>query len=323
MISNAVRLRRAMQALDLTGVALAGLITSMREDNKVTAPETVSRWLTGANPVDPAVMGWTQELLRAKALATERSVVRWPSKGSLTIAISNLKGGVGKSTVAAALATIAHRDHKIQVKHFEVGAKNPGFANYLKAQDVESSYLTADEAIAYEPDDHELVILDVSYKSYLDDKYPDFMQTLNPDVLVVPADFGKGLDVAATRQFLEQFGHAGLTKLLHRPSRMQLDFAATAARAGFDVESKAFIPEFIPLAQDSRVFPSDWQSEWVDEDQHWHYLNLFEYLFGQVGGGIQTFRESFRGSNAWDFDTLLELMAPPKTKKGHREQCSR
>ena len=70
LMSNSLLLRKAMQALDLSGVALARRLSTYRDDGRVTAPETVSRWLSGTNAVEPSVLAWLEELLRTKALAS-------------------------------------------------------------------------------------------------------------------------------------------------------------------------------------------------------------------------------------------------------------
>lgn len=82
----------------LSGVELAKMITACREDGKATAP--ISRWLNGTNPVDPNIIGWMTELVRAKALELGGAIIEWPAKGSITIGVANLKGGVGTTTVS-------------------------------------------------------------------------------------------------------------------------------------------------------------------------------------------------------------------------------
>jgi hypothetical protein len=65
-MTNAELLRRALTALDISGVELARRLTAVRDDGKATEPPTVSRWLTGASTVPGGLMGNIRELLRAK-----------------------------------------------------------------------------------------------------------------------------------------------------------------------------------------------------------------------------------------------------------------
>ena len=65
-MSNAALLKLGNANLNLTGVALAERVSALREDDKRTAPETISRWLNGTNPVNPFLMGWITELVRRR-----------------------------------------------------------------------------------------------------------------------------------------------------------------------------------------------------------------------------------------------------------------
>ena len=71
MNDNAIRMKRAMKYLGLSGVELARMVTALRDDGKVTAPETISRWLNGVNSVDPCLLGWLGEMVRTKMLRSK------------------------------------------------------------------------------------------------------------------------------------------------------------------------------------------------------------------------------------------------------------
>jgi hypothetical protein len=55
-----------MDALDIAGVTLAQELTDMRDDGRETVAATISRWLNGVSPVEPAVLCWLRELVRAR-----------------------------------------------------------------------------------------------------------------------------------------------------------------------------------------------------------------------------------------------------------------
>lgn len=299
---NAVLLKRAMNYLELSGVALAEKVSALREDGKRTAPETISRWLNGTRPVDPFLMGWIAELVRSKLVSEERSWVRMPN-GRIIIAIANLKGGVGKTSLARNLAAIAK---SLRLKSTFLYAEYPetrrraGYVfNDLKPLNINCPELTPEEILAYEPAEGEVVIVDVCNSIAHDSFFvaegqeplkPDpkgFLTRFVPDVYVVPGEFASSFDNWGTQQLIESNVLQAPVQLLHRPSLMCMDFAKTASRDGFDVTSEMFCPFFIPQSvSKSSPLPRDFMSEWQNLDQKHHHYRLFEHLLTLVGGEI-------------------------------------
>lgn len=299
---NAVLLKRAMNYLELSGVALADKVSALREDGKRTAPETISRWLNGTRPVDPFLMGWIAELVRSKLVGEERSWVRLPN-GRFIIAIANLKGGVGKTSLARNLAVIAK---SLRLKSTFLYAEYPearrraGYVFHdLKPLNINCPELTPEEILAYEPAEGEVVIVDVCNSIAQDSFFeaegkeplkPDpkgFLTRFVPDVYVVPGEFASSLDNWGTQKLIDSNVLQAPVQLLHRPSLMCMDFAKTANRDGFDVTSEMFCPFFIPQSvSTSSPLPRDFMSEWQNLDQKHHHYRLFEHLVSLVGGEI-------------------------------------
>lgn len=299
MSTNAEYLARAMQHLNVSGVALARELTEYREDGRESTPETVSRWLNGKLPVEPAVMAWVTERLRTKAMATPRAIVTWPKGGNLIIGVASSKGGVTVSTVAQNLAVVAHREFQLQTRHFCGGVRGDSeyICSKLRALRIDSSAVEFDEVLAYEPQPCEVVVVDVAKEissAIVHDPSPKVrMRRFRPDVLVVPADFGSGFEVWATRDFVNAKGLNGELCLVHRPRLAELTFGAHAAENGFDVTSDLFYELIMPQhPTESEHIPPNIYNDWAASDQKHHFIGLFTHLVELAGGKLDMPTES-------------------------------
>lgn len=304
-MTNANLLKHAMQFLDLTGVGLAEQVSALRDDGKRTAPETISRWVNGTNPVDPFLMGWMTERVRAKLFNSVQSMVELPKDG-LIIGVVNPKGGTGVTSLCVNLAATAKSLHmKATYLHaeYEDARRRPGLVPMmLKPLWIECPDLSPEKILRYQPAPGEIVFVDVSNHlasnsfiyptpSNADDRMkPDpkgFLDQFRPDFYLIPANLESYVDAAGTKRFIDGNALHAPKWIVHRPRSMSMKFASVAAKAGLDVESEMVCPYFIPQAvSTSTPIPRDILSEWQNEDQYNHHYHLLEELLQKLGGRI-------------------------------------
>ena len=319
---HAILLKRAMTYLNLSGIALANRVSALREDGKRTAPETISRWLNGTLPVDPYLLAWLAELVRSSLLRQNITHVRLPKAG-VVIAVTNTKGGVGKTTVAINLAAIAKSLDLKSTFLFAEYSQSKGSARHilhrLEALRIECPDLSPEEIINYTPGAGEVVLVDVANSIARDSFAPSktasdcpkahpegFLSQFRPDLYLVPADFGSALDIWAVKHLLDSDILQAPIQLLHRPSLMSMDFAMTAQQEGLDVDSPLFYPSFIPQsATTTPAIPRDVLSEWQNKDQEHHHYKLFEHIVEMLGGEIS---ETYQVTREIEQMTLVELL---------------
>jgi hypothetical protein len=309
MTQNSVLLKRAMGALGISGSTLARELSQVRDDGKETGQATVSRWLTGASPVEPAVLCWLRELLRAQAKQRTKSTICWNAKKSLLIGVGNSKGGVGTTSIAAALAVIAKRELHQPTRHIQVHSGDGGLIHELQAMCIDSRVVPIQDLSDCVPATGEIVIVDIPNHTTFDLlNTPDFSK-LPFDVVLVPADFGSAVDLWGTRNFLEQIETDALITLLHYPNfRVDLDFARTANGEGFDVLSEQFVPFAIPRSSNCNFLPVGQLGGWQDEHQCHLFFDLFENLLERVGMAIRDAAASNQAISEMTLEEMLEIL---------------
>jgi hypothetical protein len=326
-MTNAALLKQAMQYLDLTGVALAERVTALREDEKRTAPETISRWLNGTNPVDPFLMGWITELVRSKASKNISSIVELPQDG-LVIGVASLKGGTGVTSLCMNLAATAKSLHmKTTYLHaeYEDARRSADLVPMLlEPLWIDCPDLSPEKILGYKPSPDEIVFVDVSTRLVRDSLIwpspsdpnaapaPDpkgFLGRFRPDLYLIPVNLESYIEASPVKDLIDADVLHAPKWIVHRPSAMSMDFASVAAKAGLDVSSELLYPYFIPQAvSTSPPIPRHMLGEWQNEDQYNHHYQLLEQALNKLGGQIMESYSLQLKIGRMDLSELLELV---------------
>jgi hypothetical protein len=238
-------------------------------------------------------MGWLRELLRKALLASPMPIIKWPTKGSISFAVGNLKGGAQVSTIAVCLAIISRRKFGLRTTH--IFASNDGRCEYsnkvLGDLGIRSLSLTFRQTLEYRPAAGEIVVIDVhrgaAYEALDEEGAQPFLASFEPDLFLVPADFDMLWEVQSTRKFVDLPHHRAPIRLLHRSTFLSYDFIKFAADAGFDVTSNQWVPHLMFKSLEAMFHPTDrFQYEWPDERQEVEFAKLFTYLVNEVGGDM-------------------------------------
>lgn len=337
-MKNASLLKQAMQFLDLSGVGLAEQVSAMREDGKRTAPETISRWLNGTNPVDPFLMGWMTERVRVKLFSTVQPMVVMPKDG-LVIGVVNPKGGTGVTSLCINLAATAKTLHMkatyLHAEYEDARRRHDLVPMMLKPLWINCPDLSPEKILSYQPAPGEIAFVDVSNHiaadSFIhpapsdadDSMKPDpkgFLDQFRPDFYLIPANLESYVDASGTKRFIDGNALHAPKWIVHRPRSMSIKFASVATKAGLDMNSDMICPFFIPqAASTTSPIPRDMLSEWQNEDQYNHHYQLLEVLLEKLGGRIMESYSLQHEIGRLDLSGLLELAE--KTAAPHRQSA--
>lgn len=295
----------------MSGQDLVQMLSVRRVDGKEVVSATVSRWLSGTSPVDPAVLGWMEELVKAKAKSSIRPSVKMPEGGSLCICVASPKGGSGDTTLAQALAIIAKADFGLSVLHLKIGrgAEDDLVQERLKSLCIDSRILSVDEADYFSPEPGQVVIADVG-REEIDrvrgggSNAGTIFSSETPDVILIPISFESSMAVSTLEPFLGDFEARCPVKVLHRPRWGELAAIGVARKYGFDMESELFMDFFLLQAPSEDFMPHTIYGKWSDTYQHQIHSRLFVKLVEIAGGKVyqEEFEACMMSSN---FETLL------------------
>ena len=288
-------LKHAMKYLDLSGVELARRLSMYREDGRKTAPETVSRWLSGNVSIDPAVMAWIDQSVRMKAYQQASSQICIPTEANLplVIGVANLKSSFATSVVALQMAVLAKQNYGAQV----IYKRDQGTSYADRLSSLASNAWVPIEDIAENGSKHgPLVIKDIpTVSNRLDLGYyeNDFFTEMQVDVLLIPADFSDMENARIAQRLISQASRTGNEKkllLVHTPECFTLDFVPVCRAYDLDTQASYFCRRVVesPRPYEEQVkLPSNPFTPWESSPDKNRAEVLLSYAVRHAGGHIE------------------------------------
>jgi len=192
--------KRCLQVLKLTNKELARLLSQEREDGQNTSEATISRWATGATPVDPGVKLY----LKNRLIALAKNMPARPLDGQ-AIGFGGGKGGAGASSLSAGIAVTLN---KIGYRVIHVTISNRCNNKYLI--DTIQRFITCvtlntaefQENLEKFKSSYDFILVDMYKNMIIESK--DDVDVLNLiksiDLLVLPVDVLSPADLWATEE---------------------------------------------------------------------------------------------------------------------------
>lgn len=212
-------LRRAMKLLGYTNQSLADELSQARTDGLRTSPATVSRWVSGAQAMEPALALYFKE--RLAGLLFESYKPRFSA--AKFIGIGGAKGGSGSSTIAMALAVAASDlGYRVALYTYNESCNNGYFRNH----DVHHVAMPEPES-EIELENFDFVFADLPSRMFsVPTLPPDLVSKFlcQLDLLIVPADIGYSPEANSATvgfRFLESLPYCPPWRILHTTRSFQ------------------------------------------------------------------------------------------------------
>lgn len=301
-----------MKVLGLSGVSLAAMITRYREDGRVTAPETISRWLNSGSPVEPAVLGWLAEMLRAKVMEQKPLLIEWPASNTITIGVCSFHGGSEVTPIAQCLVAASQVDYRIKTFYFLVGKSRTNEPEIKPMRElIEPHVVTPSEMLVFQPPMKSVVIADISLRLAVEatssTEASKILRRFQPDLLVITGDLNSYLEFKEIQSFLATENLQGKKRVVHRPKELSFDFVKNARLLGFDLESKNLYQWMIPANSDLGLSLLGSSSEVCPAPDRQKYSHrLLRYLVSEAGGRIGLPHERPFDFMQMDLEELLD-----------------
>jgi hypothetical protein len=307
--------KRALKALGMTNRDFAQLLTSVRHDGQSTSQATVSRWMTGATPIDAGVLLYFTDRLRQLAGKS----VRRPAKPTV-IGVGGGKGGTGGSILAVGLALTSH-DCGYRTMHMSSHDRwcNNQLALSVLPATIERAgpEMAADGCLS----EYDFVFVDVYRDLVRDCASEGAAEARNVleaiDIFVTPLDAASATDV---RAIADMYSSLDVMKC---DERMLVHFSSTLNLFGFETFFERMdqwshmlhenaIPRLSdgPFAQPATIsFQEPPNAGFLTQDIRQRYWQLFSKILARAGVDA----EENVDVEALDFFGLVDLLVPGST----------
>lgn len=231
-MSNKTTIKRALDALGMSGTELADLLSKTRTDGMQTTKATVSRWVNGA-PVEPGVLLYLRERLERMAKSKPPSFA-----GCKVIGFGGGKGGSGTSTIAMMMAVLANNlgyDVRLGCDERRIIVLEPTSKSMkcpIKYQIVNLANLKQVKADAQHSSD--FFFIDIGNKSLIDETRANSIDLESIDLIVTPCNPFSLIDMDPAWMVCETLSKYGYEKHLLLPAVNRLDVVMGACNPVVD-----------------------------------------------------------------------------------------
>jgi len=231
-LNNKTTIKRALDALEMSGTELADLLSKTRTDGMQTTKATVSRWVNGA-PVEPGVLLYLRERLEKMAKSKPPSVV-----GCKVIGVGGGKGGSGTSTIAMMMAILAKNlgyDVRLgcdERQSIELESTSKSMKCPIKYQIINLANLKQVKADAQHSSD--FLFIDIGNKSLINETSANRIDLESIDLIVTPCNPFSLIDMDPAWMVCETLSKYGYEQYLLLPAVNRLDVVMGACNPVVD-----------------------------------------------------------------------------------------
>lgn len=292
-MKNATQLKMALKYLGMTGVDLANKLSQHREDGRRTAPETVSRWLSGNVSIDPGVMAWIDQSVRIKAVEHVSPMITLPShKKSLVIGFANLYSAFGPSVQALQVSALIHTQYKHPVSHIclESDPHTGMIMEHLDRLWIPCDTLSELDLGGNLHQENRITVVDLGAKvwdSLRSERPHPSLRDIDVDMLLMPIDLNNVAHLAFAETVLNTSGLREKIRIVHSPAQIDMRFINTCKEEKINLDASFFTQMILRSPTESKVdVPDRPCGEWADSTHKINAERILAYVMDEMGGQL-------------------------------------